>query len=109
MFLRKPTVDGTSLPGRAAAQTARGSATIRGKGRGSDRFLEILGSAERDLLAGLDLDGCLSPGRSDGSRHPWDQCTCGVLTQMMRATVGPVLRYPLVRCALKKNESPAFI
>jgi hypothetical protein len=28
-----------------------------GKAEGSDRFLEILGSAERDLLTGLDLDG----------------------------------------------------
>jgi len=34
----------------------------RGKGRGSDRFLEILGSAERDLLTGLDLD-CLAGRR----------------------------------------------
>jgi hypothetical protein len=31
-----------------------------GKAEGSDRFLEILGSAERDLLTGLDLDGFAS-------------------------------------------------
>ena len=33
-----------------------------GKAERSDRFLEIFGSAERDLLAGLDLDGLTGRG-----------------------------------------------